>query len=345
MNIIGGIFDSSGYSIHTRELANALNKLTDVNLEIGLVQSWERQVSDSELQMIKRQNDYEINLIITNPMYWRVNCTAKRNFVYLVWEGDSVPQWILEECNNPNIEKIICPSQHTLDAVKNTSNIIPVDVPFMDKFVIVPHGVNLETFKQVPVERSDNFTFLMNKGFTNMQDRGGVQYGVQAYLEEFTNKDKVELIVKINPAYGIPDLNMLGVKKDSPKITFITELLDINQMNELYNKCDVFVSPTRAESFNLPCLEALAVGKPVITTNFGGQTDFINESNGWLIDYKLTEVTWDMFFEGIKWATPNLKHLRKLMRESIKKPVKNNCLNTAKQFTWNRTAKEINTLF
>ena len=342
MNIIGDFFGSSGYAMHTRCLANELNKLIPISLQTTIFEGYQRMVNDAELQMLKRPMDYDINLIITNPLYWRINCSAQINIVYLIWEGDSVPKWIIEECLNPKINKIICPSFHTQSAVFNSTK----DEKILNKLVVIPHGVDLSLFKPIPVERTDNFTFLINKGFTSMEDRGGVQYGIQAYLKEFTSKDNVEMIVKINPAYGIPDIQKLfKFTENSPKITFITQNLKYNQICELYNKCDVFVSPTRAEAFNIPCLEALACGKPVITTNYGGQTDFVNKKNGWLINYKLQEVKHDLFYEGIKWATPEIKHLRKLMRESMKhKFNSNDLIKLIKDLTWQNTAKNIYSL-
>ncbi len=39
-----------------------------------------------------------------------------------------------------------------------------------------------------------------------MWDRGGVQYTIEAFLNEFTDKDSVVLLIKINPSYGVPDM-------------------------------------------------------------------------------------------------------------------------------------------
>lgn len=220
----------------------------------------------------------------------------------------------------------------------------------MSKISKIPHGVDPKTFYPIP-NHNPVFTFLANKGLRDLEDRGGVQYLIKAYLEEFTKKDNVELILKINPAYGIPDMGKLFpelTNKNNPKITLLTDNYTYKQLNELYNHCDVFVSPTRAESFNLPCLEALACGKPVITTGYGGQTDFVNESNGWLIDYKLSEVEHDIQYEGICWSKPDIKHLRKLMRDAYNNqdsPVlESNCLDVAKKLTWDNTSKLIKDL-
>ena len=45
------------------------------------------------------------------------------------------------------------------------------------------------------------------------------------------------------------------------------------------------VLPTRGEGFNLPAAEALALGLPVITTAYGGQSDFFTEETGWRLDF------------------------------------------------------------
>ena len=343
INVIGSFFDTSGYASHTRSLANALAKQTCVSLTTQLVNGWERLVNDQELQMIKQAEDFETNLIITNPLFWRQNAYAKRNWAFLIWEGDKVPKWIVEECANERIEKIFVVSKHTAEALANTTQ----DEEILAKVSMVPHGVDLSIFK--PLDRKhEKFTFFANKGFRNLEDRGGIQYLIKAYLEEFDGVD-TELIIKINPAYGIPEVgSMFPELAKREDVKFITDNLSFLQINELYNNCDVFVSPTRAEAFNLPCLEALACGKPVITTDFGGQTDFIDKECGWLIDYKLVEVEHELEYESISWAVPDHTHLKSLMRFAKDNPgicsaMKERCLGMAKEYTWDKTAKVIQT--
>jgi len=199
------------------------------------------------------------------------------------------------------------------------------------------------------MKEDKSFVFLFNKGLRNLEDRGGGMYLIEAYLSEFTESEKVELILKINPAYGVPNLLKMfpNLKKNGiPKVTFIPKEYTTKELNELYNSCDVFVSPTRAEAFNLPCLEAMACGKPVITTNYGGQIDFCDKTTGWLVDYKMTEVTHEIEYEGIKWATPDIDSLRLQLRRAYvhtkdSDGFPDNCLNRAKSLTWQNTAQQI----
>jgi len=346
INVIGSFFDTSGYASHTRSLANALAKITKVKLTTNLVPGWERLVNDAELKMIKEVDDFETNLIITNPSFWRQNALAKHNYAFLIWEGDSVPKWIVEECKNPALEKILVVSKHTLEALrKSCEGLEDSQVEdILEKVRMVPHGVDLEVFKPKEMPHP-KFTFFANKGFTNMEDRGGIQYLIRAYAEEFDGKD-TELLIKINPAYGVPDIKSMFPDLERPDIRFIGDNLHFKDIAQLYNLSDVFVSPTRSEAFNLPCLEALACGKPVIATNFGGQTDFVDKECGWLIDYDLVEVEHELEYEGVKWATPKHEDLKKALRfakenPEICKAMKERCLGMAKEYTWDRTAKII----
>jgi len=341
INIIGTIAGCSGYDIHTRSLANAINKIVPVRLMAGVPPGFEKMLNDRELDMLKRQPSNEINLIITNPAVWELNFTAKRNWVFLIWEGSNIPKWVIEKCKDKRIEKIFVASNHTKDAIE--------DKEILSKVSVMPHGVNLDLFYSK--NKPNKLTFLCNKGFRNLEDRGGIQYAIKAYMEEFGVADDVEMIVKLNPAYGVPNLDIMMrdlISKTSnlPALRFDVMGYEYNALVNLYNSANVFVAPTRAEAFNIPCLEAQACGLPVITTNFGGQIDFCNNENGWLIDYELSEVKHELMYEGVKWATPNIDAIKKVMRECYENRAVvvtkgEKARENARKWTWDNTAEKI----
>jgi glycosyltransferase involved in cell wall biosynthesis len=353
--VLGSIFDTSGYAIHSRQLFNALAKQSDVKLITGLTQNWLREVNDLELEAIKKEDSYDrIKIIITHPVYWRVNCTNKRNWVYCIWEGDKVPKYFIEEMRNKDIEKIIVASEHTRQAIAKTLYELQkeslyqkfINEDIAEKIVLINHGVNHEIFKPLETKK-EKLTFLINKGFRNMMDRGGSQYSLKAYLEEFKKGDNVRLILKINPAYGIPDLNkiikdMVGERDDLPEIIIDFNSYQYSELGKLYNQADVFLATTRAEAFNLPVIEAMACGLPVIYTNFGGQAEY---AEGWAIPYELEEVKHEIQYEGISWATPKIEEIRKIMREIYSVPEKavqfgTRAIEKAKDFSWDKCAKQ-----
>ncbi len=87
------------------------------------------------------------------------------------------------------------------------------------------------------------------------------------------------------------------------------------KLNKLYNIADVLAVPSRVEGFGLVAVEALACGTPVVGTNNGGMTDFINEKVGALVD-----VEDDIALE--KEITKILSGERKFKRETLAKYAK-----------------------
>jgi glycosyltransferase involved in cell wall biosynthesis len=63
----------------------------------------------------------------------------------------------------------------------------------------------------------------------------------------------------------------------------ITDATDNAKLASLYRGCDAFVLPYRAEGFGMPLLEAMACGKPVITTARGPSQDFCSEQSAYFV--------------------------------------------------------------
>jgi glycosyltransferase involved in cell wall biosynthesis len=56
-------------------------------------------------------------------------------------------------------------------------------------------------------------------------------------------------------------------------------------------QANVYCQSSHYETFSIICVEALAVGRPVIATKIGGMVDFIDETNGILVP-ELTKEAW-----------------------------------------------------
>lgn len=351
INIIGAFLGGDGYSSHTRQLANAIqDEGVEVVVSTNLQQGFEKMVSQKELKMLTGdRNNIDANLIIGLPNFWLSHTlNDKPTIGFLVWEGDSIPKQWIEILADKNIAQIWVPSTHVQTAISNTTN----DSNILNKIKIVPHGVDPKLFRPYynPEKTKDKLTFISSGGWPNgVLDRKGLSYLIKAYLEEFTGKDKVELIVKINTSYGMSaellDANMKQLNltnKLMPTLKFVTEMVPMNEVYKFYSLGDVYITTSMAEGFNLPCLEAMACGLPVISTDFGGMTDFVNEDNGWLLkDGVMKTVTWDRMYEGIKWKIPSVKEIRKVLRsiynkqESIGQKVSNIVID---KHTWKETA-------
>lgn len=361
ITVKGDFFGSSGYAVHLRNLSNALaEEGWDVRIDAPKPPGWEAGVNDQELLMLQKEQRKDIMIMISQPPFWRLGLAEdpERFIGVCVWEGSKIPAYWLEYLRDERVEQIWVPSTHTKQAIETT---VKAERGYLHTPInIVPHGY--DPAKIFPIEKKEKrpFTFFACKGWVHAEhDRGGIQYLIKAYDEEFSKEDDVRLLIKINPAYliNVPDNNAwfsqmlgtigLGDREENPDkapmfVNFDTVADD--QVRELYAEADVFVSPTRAEAFNLPGLEAKACGLPTIMTDYGGQTDYMKYGEDMFIEYELEPVTHDVAYEEAEWATPNIDNLRKLMRkfyvqrhvrQSPEPPVK---------WTWRAAAKKASAL-
>lgn len=359
INIHGSIFGIDGYSHHTRSLANALYKVADCKLSTQLPQNWMQQVNDAELDMIMKPERLEDwNVIVTIPHMWKLFLGQGKNACYCVWEGDRVPDSWIEEFENPRVDLILVPSQHTYDAIMTTWHQFYDDKAIEEKLRIIPHGVNREIFYNTDNEPTDKyvdksiFKFICNKGWRGTSwDRGGVQYVIKAFAEEFNKDENVKLEIVLNPSYINPQIlqqaiQQLNLPENRAPIHIACDVFTPQQIAKIYNECDCYVCATRAEAFNLPGLEAMSCGLPTIQTAFGGQIDYMNLNNSQFVEYSLVESEEIPAYEGIQWALPDIEYLKRNMRwafenkEKIKEMGKQ-AEEDSKKFTWELSAKKI----
>ena len=358
LNFIGNILGSTGYDAHSRQLVNALYELNpEIHLRTNIAPNQYNLLNDAEMNMISNEFDRKAPTIaISLPHYWRLVRNEAENFIgFLVWEGDAIPSFWLPYLKDKEVKQIWVPSLHTKNAIKRTIERNGETLEDYPEIYTVSHGVNLNLFKKDSQKSPERelFTFIMNKGWAKgINDRGGIQFGLKAYLEEFTSKDKVEMIVKINPSYCpagwniTEEINKLNIQNpDKPRLKISTDLIDFKLIPNLYKSGDVFVSSTMGEGFNLPGLEAMACGLPNIQTGFGGQTDYMTEHNSWYVDFDLVPAPEDKMYEEVKWAKPDLKDLRKKLRYAFNNPKEvkeksKNAEETSFNWSWRNSARK-----
>ena len=84
-----------------------------------------------------------------------------------------------------------------------------------------------------------------------------------------------------------------------------------------YAAADVFVLPSRGEGWGRPHVEAMAMGLPVIATNWSGPTAFMTPANSYPLRVEALEEIAGGAFAGHRYASPSVAHLRELMRASL----------------------------
>lgn len=103
---------------------------------------------------------------------------------------------------------------------------------------------------------------------------------------------------------------------DSPDILLIEDYLDADDRDALMAACDCYISLHRAEGLGLTMAEAMALGKPVIATAYGGNMQFMTDENSYLVPFAPTAIPEGSgpYSPGATWAAPDLEAAGELMR-------------------------------
>lgn len=158
-----------------------------------------------------------------------------------------------------------------------------------EKCIIIPgSGVNTSYFRPQPkLSSKSRFTFLFVGRL--LYDKG---------LQEFV--DAAFEIKALNPdaqfwvAGDLNDANPAGVPKEqllqwieSQQIQYLGRVMDVRT---IISEADVLVLPSYREGIPRVILEALSMGKPVITTDTAGcRETVVHGQNGYLIPFKDTQ--------------------------------------------------------
>lgn len=166
----------------------------------------------------------------------------------------------------------------------------------------------------------DAFVFLSMYDARSSSTRKNPQGAVRAFQQAFRPADaNVQLVVKAqlldNRRGGPPD-GLLELISGWPNIRVLAETLTDQEALDLVASADAFVSLHRSEGFGLAIAEALALGRPVIATDWSGNVDFA-QAGVLRIGYALGPVrdpTGVYDAPGQVWAEPDLSEGAAAMR-------------------------------
>lgn len=152
-----------------------------------------------------------------------------------------------------------------------------VKISFLKQYpvVVINNGIDLSVFK--PTE--SDF-----RGNNNIPKGAFVILGVSYVWGE---KKGIDVFLQLADRLGDEYCFVLvGKYEDSsraeiPKnVLFIDQVKDQSKLAEIYTASDIFLNPTREDTFPTVNIEALACGTPVVTFETGGSPEIIDSSCG-----------------------------------------------------------------
>ncbi|MBI4890192.1 MAG: glycosyltransferase [Acidobacteria bacterium] len=140
---------------------------------------------------------------------------------------------------------------------------------------------------------------------------------VRAFQEAFgASKDAMLLLKCHNSKYNPARMETLRRLTAAPNIRVVDELWNDERIHSLHKVADCLVSPHRGEGFGLNIAETMYFGNAVIATNYSANTDYLDETNGYPVNYRLVEIekAEGPYLPGSVWASADVHHMAQQMR-------------------------------
>jgi glycosyltransferase involved in cell wall biosynthesis len=267
------------------------------------------QASDTALRNVPVPTPGELSDVayrISAPFDLEPSARARRTCVFLTSEHRYAPTSLMAR-GEPFAKAVARTDCHIVTPSRWSRDGLVLAGADPERITVIPHGVDCSTFRPSSTEErvlwrrangvpSDSLTFL-NVGA--MTGNKGVQDLARAFAIIAQLLPNAHLVLKGNDALydsGRRLERLLDTFLDDasrqrvlPRLTYIGGRLTNREMQAVFGAADVYVSPYRAEGFNLPVLEAIACGLPVVVTRGGPTDDFVPEGSGLFVASRLVE--------------------------------------------------------
>ncbi len=323
VNLIGYARAEIGMGEHVRLVAKSFTE-TKTLFNIWDLPCEEISQRDNNFEKyISKTNPYSVNLFNVNAdsttyaisKLGSENFSNRYNIGYWAWELSQFPKEWLEPLNI--LDEIWSPSKFIQNSISPLSKKPVLHMPLAVDFKFPKF--NRQNFN-LP---EDKFLFLFFFDFGSFIARKNPNACIEAFERAFPEKNApVGIVIKtMRKETDLSGYNELLQKtKGDPRIIFLDTILMPDEVKGLVNVCDSFISLHRSEGFGRGLAEAMLLGKPVIGTNYSGNTDFMDQTNSCLVNYELIPVKENEypFGKGQVWANPDIDHASWHMKKIFK---------------------------
>ena len=256
----------------------------------------------------------DVALVHLNPGSWQhllspsqaalVDRAAHRIGLF-VWESQVLPAEFAEVL--PRLSAIWVPSRFCADAFRAGSG-LPVRV--------VPYVVPVRPFVSTAAERArikqrmgipaDGRVVLFSFDASSYLARKNPLALVHAFGRSGLAGSGWHLVLKTKhlDQAGADGLLLAGAVAGCPGALLVDQSFGASAARALLEMADVYASPHASEGFGLTIAEAMALGKPVVASDFGGSTDILDAGSGFPVactPWALPEAT-GAYAQGTVWG-------------------------------------------
>jgi glycosyltransferase involved in cell wall biosynthesis len=384
----------SGYGARSRDLIKAIIKTDKYNVKLlsqrwgatpfGFCKSNPEWAFLLDLVLTNNQltQQPEIWAQVTVPNEFQPVGKYNIGFTAGIESTVCAAEWI-EGCNRMDLN--IVSSEHSKKVFQDSkfekrnkqTNVLEGNIELTKPIEVLFEGANTDIYKVLNTPCSLNFNIKEDFAYLFVghwmqgdmgEDRKNVGLLVKAFYETFKNKSKKPALILKTSQVGSSYIDREEILKkiklirktvnstNLPKVYLLHGEFTDEEMNEIYNhsKVKAMVSLTKGEGFGRPLLEFTLVKKPLITTGWSGQMDFLNPEFTNLIGGQLTNVhpnTANQFLlSDSQWFSPDhtqIGHYLKDVFENYKNytdKANRQAYKSKTEFSWDKMAEKTDTL-
>lgn len=323
VNLIGYARSEHGVGQSLRQFATALSASEIPYLVIDFNRNNLSRTDDTSVEKkISSDVAHEVNVFHINAdqmpeaeMQLPGHFFARYNIGFWHWE---LPEMLPEHrIGFQQLDEVWVPTGFVQESIAKHSPIPVIRMPHAIHFSLSSNAHR--DYFNLP---KDKFLFLMMYDFSSYQERKNPQASLDAFERAFgKNNADIALVIKTQNAQHHPkDMQLLQDRLQGRQdIVWINQTLNRQEVYDLQSVCDVLVSLHRSEGYGLGPAEAMFLGKPVIATNWSGNTEFMRQDNSLPVNYHLVEISKDVgvYKAGQIWAEPDVDHAAQLMHQIV----------------------------
>lgn len=199
------------------------------------------------------------------------NCIQKKTFSWFLDRSSWLYNQKKETLSGLDMT-IVTPSQWLADLVKES---FLKDYPIK----VINNGIDPEIFK------------YRESAFRERYDVGAGKYILLGVAVQWVPRKGADVFIRLAERLDSEKFQIVLVGTDDeldkllpPNVISIHRTANQTELAEIYSAADLFVNPTREDTFPTVNMESLACGTPVLTFRTGGSPEIIDETTGTAVD-------------------------------------------------------------
>ena len=224
------------------------------------------------------------------------------------WEVDVLPPGWTDASRA--VSEVWACSAFTADFIRAATGAHVVAIP-------PPLALSTSTRAATPPALPPGFRVLVMFDYLSTIERKNPLGAIAAYRQCFGPRDGAQLVIKTMNGVHRPERRReVEASADRSDITLLDGTFSGAERDALVASCDCLLSVHRSEGFGLALTEAIAAGKPVVATAYGGNVEFMPPECSYLVRYGMTRVGGgcEHYPPQARWAEPDIDHAAAQLR-------------------------------